>query len=150
MALENAAIKDVLSRKLITPSAKRQVAALLVGDHRLPVQWACRVVKLSRAAYSRPPAPASRRDAAVIAALTNVVARYPRWVFWKCFDRLRVEGRPWNPKRVHRVYCALRLYLPRRTPRRVLAAVDRVLQHVAVTTDEGFDSAPTSRYAWLG
>jgi putative transposase len=32
----------------------------------------------------------------VIAALTDAVARYPRWGFWKLFDRLRVEGRPWN------------------------------------------------------
>ena len=88
-------------------------------EHQLPVQRACRVVRLSRAAYYRPPVPASRRDAAVIAALTDVVARYPRWGFWKFFDRLRVEGRPWNHKRVHRVYCALRLNLPRRTTRRV-------------------------------
>ena len=69
-------------------------------------------MRLSRAAYYRPPVPASRRDAAVIAALTDVVARYPRWGFWKCFDRLRVEGRSWNHKHVHRVYCALRLNLP--------------------------------------
>ena len=96
-------------------------AALLVGDHRLPVRRACRVMRLSRAAYYRPPVPASRRDAAVIAALTDVVARYPRWGFWKCFDRLRMEGRPWNHKHVHRVYCALRLNLPRRTTRRVPA-----------------------------
>lgn len=76
-------------------------------------------MRLSRAAYYRPPVPASRRDAAVIAALTDAVARYPRWGFWKLFDRLRAEGRPWNHKHVHRVYCALRLNLPRRTTRRV-------------------------------
>ena len=45
--------------------------------------------------------------------------RYPRWGFWKLHDRLRAEGRPWNHKRLHRVYCALRLNLPRRTTRRV-------------------------------
>jgi putative transposase len=92
---------------------------VLVSEHQLPVQRACRVVRLSRAAFYRPPVPPSRRDAAVIAALTDVVARYGRWGFWKCFDRLRVEGRRWNHKRVHRVYCALRLNLPRRTTRRV-------------------------------
>jgi putative transposase len=72
-----------------------------------------------RAAYYRPPTPASRRDAAVIAALTDVVARYPRWGFWKCWDRRRLEGHAWNHKHVHRVYCALRLNLPRRTIRRL-------------------------------
>ena len=77
------------------------------------------MVRLSRAAYYRPPVPASRRDAAVIAALTDVVARYPRWGFWKLYDRMRTDGCPWNHKRVHRVYCALRLNLPRRTTRRV-------------------------------
>jgi putative transposase len=92
---------------------------VLVREHQLPVQRACRVVRLSRTAYYQPPVPASRRDAAVIAALTDVVTRYPRWGFWKLFDRLRVEGRPWNHKHVHRVYCALRLNLPRRTTRRV-------------------------------
>jgi putative transposase len=85
----------------------------------MPVQRACRLVRLSRAAYYRPPVSASRRDAAVIAALTDVVARYPRWGVWKLFDRLRAEGCLWNRKHVHRVYCALRLNLPRRTTRRV-------------------------------
>jgi len=85
---------------------------VLVGEHQLPVHRACRMVRLSRAAYYRPPVPASRRDAAVIAALTDVVARYPRWGFWTLYDRVRTEGCPWSRKRVHRVYCALRLNLP--------------------------------------
>ena len=93
LALENAAIKDCPGPKIVGPSAKRQGAALLVGDHRLPVRRACRVMRMSRAAYYRPPGPASRRDAAMTAALTDVVARYPRWGFWKRFDRLR-RGRP--------------------------------------------------------
>jgi putative transposase len=76
-------------------------------------------VRLSRAAYYRPPVPASRRDAAVIGVLSDLVTRYPRWGFWKLFDRMRTEGHPWNHKHVYRVYCALRLNLPRRTTRRV-------------------------------
>ena len=119
LALENAAIKDVLARNVVTPSAKRQAIEVLAAAHRLPIQRACHIVRLSRAAYYRPPVSARRRDAAVIAALLRVVTRYPRWGFWKCFDRLRLHGAPWNHKRVHRVYCALRLNLPRRTKRRV-------------------------------
>ena len=88
-------------------------------EHRLSIQRACRVVRLSRTAFYQPPQPASRRDAAVTAALTDAVTRYPRWGVWKLFDRLRVEGRHWNHERVHRVYCALWLNLPRRTTRRV-------------------------------
>ncbi len=92
---------------------------MLVEEHQLPVQRACGIARLSRTAFYRPPPPRMRTDAPVIAALTAVVAAHGRWGFWKCFDRLRLDGRPWNHKRVHRVYCALRLNLPRRTTRRV-------------------------------
>jgi len=92
---------------------------VLVGEHQLPVQRACRVVRLSRAAYYRPPNSRVRADAPVIAALMAVVADHGRWGFWKCFDRLRLQQRPWNHKRVYRVYCNLHLNLARRTKRRV-------------------------------
>lgn len=64
----------------------------------------------------------------MIAALTAAVARYPRWGFWKLYDRLRAEGHPWNHTRVHRVYVALRLNLLRRTTRRVPRRVRQPLQ----------------------
>lgn len=102
----------------MTPSAKRQAIAILTAEHRLPVQRACRAMRLARAAWYRPPRGLVARDGPVIEALTAVVAAKPRWGFWKCGDRLRLLGHPWNPKRVYRVYCALRLNLPRRTRRR--------------------------------
>ena len=103
----------------MTPSAKREVLAVLVHEHHMAVRRACQAVRLSRAAHYRPPRSRRGRDADVVAALNDVVARHRRWGFWKCFYRLRRTGHRWNHKRVHRVYCALRLNLPRRTKRRV-------------------------------
>ena len=79
---------------------------MLVDEHQLPIRRACQIVRLLL-------------DAPVIAALMAIVAQHGRWGFWKCYDRLRLQGYRWNHKRVHRVYWALRLNLPRRTKRRV-------------------------------
>jgi putative transposase len=59
----------------------------------------------------------AQRDAPVIEALG---AMKPRWGFWKYVDRLRCTGHRWNYKRVWRVYCQLRMNLPRRTKKRLL------------------------------
>jgi putative transposase len=103
----------------VTPSAKRQAIALLVTEHHLSVVRACRTVRLARAAWYQPPRDDLLRDTAVIDALTTLVERHGRWGFWKLYDRLRHTGHWWNHKRVHRVYCALRLNRARRTRRRV-------------------------------
>jgi putative transposase len=95
------------------------VVEILTTEHQLSIRRACRVVGLARAAWYRPPRAPTIRDAAVIDALQTVVADHGRWGFRKCFDRLRLDGQPWNHKRVLRVYRALRLNLPRRTRRRV-------------------------------
>ena len=103
----------------MTPSAKRQAIALLVREHHVSVVRACQAVRLARAAWYRPPGDRLVRDAPVIEELTKIVAANGRWGFWKCYDRLRLLGKSWNHKRVHRVYCALRLNRVRRTRRRV-------------------------------
>jgi putative transposase len=103
----------------VTPSAKRQAIALLVTEHHLSVVRAAQVVRLARAAWYRPPPDRLVRDTDVVEALTALVDRNGRWGFWKLFDRLRQTGHRWNHKRVHRVYCALRLNRTRRTRRRV-------------------------------
>lgn len=104
-----------------------------MSDHQLPIRRACQIVKLSRAAYYRQPRCRAERDAAVIQALNEVVVRRSRWGFWKCFDRLRLEGYGWNHKRVHRVYCAMKLNLPRRTkkrlPKRIVCALSAPSAH---------------------
>ena len=111
----------------MTPSAKREAVGILTGEHGLPVQRACGAVRRSRAAFDRPPGPRVVRDHPVIDALLALVAANPRWGFWLCDDRRHNQGRPWNHKRVDRVYCALRLNLPRRTRTRVVRPVQHPL-----------------------
>jgi putative transposase len=91
----------------------------MVEEHDLPVVRACQAARLSRAAYYRPGIDWGDRDRALIEALQAIVAEEQRWGFWKCQDRLRALSYPWNHKRTWRVYCHLRLNLPRRTKRRV-------------------------------
>lgn len=107
----------------MTPSAKRQAIAVLTSAHRISLRRACVMLRLSRTAYYRPPQDRVVRDQPVIDALQSTVADRPRIGFWKCYDRLRFLGHAWNHKRVHRVYCALRLNLPRRTRKRLVRAV---------------------------
>lgn len=85
----------------------------------LSVARACKAARLSRAAYYRPGLDWGERDGPVMEALNAVLDRRPRWGFWKCFDRLRNDGHRWNHKRIHRVYCQMRLNLPRRTKKRL-------------------------------
>jgi len=76
-------------------------------------------VGLSRAAYYRSPVKGKNPDQPIIDALNDVVEKHSRWGFWKCYDRLRLDGHPWNHKRVWRVYRAMGLNLPRRAKKRV-------------------------------
>jgi putative transposase len=91
----------------------------MVSQSGLPVQRACQAVGLSRATYYRPVVNWAQRDGPVIEALTTLGATKPRWGFWKYVDRLRNTGHRWNHNRLWRVYCQLRLNLPRRTKKRL-------------------------------
>lgn len=99
---------------------------------KLSIMRACQIAGLSRAAYYKRPMSASERDAQVIDALNAIVTRHGRWGFWKCFSRLRLDGRRWNKKRVHRVYCDMGLNLPRRCKKRL---PDRPRQPLDLATE---------------
>jgi putative transposase len=90
----------------------------MVEDMGLSVVRAYSSVRLSRAAYYRP-VEESDRDVEIVAARNEIIAVELRWGFWECYERLRQLGRGWNHKRVHRVYCAMRLNQQRRTKKRL-------------------------------
>jgi putative transposase len=59
------------------------------------------------------------RDAPIIAALAELVEGRPSRGFWKCRKQLRRQGRPWNHKRIYRVYKLMNLHLQRRAKKRL-------------------------------
>lgn len=65
-------------------------------------------------------------------ALNQAIAKNGRWGFWLCFDWMRTQGYAWNHKRCWRVYCRMRLNLPRRAKRRLPSIAPQPL--VAPTT----------------
>lgn len=105
---------------------------MLVQEHTLSVVRACRIAGCSRTAWYRPAQDRSAADTPIIDALTALVTAQSKWGFWLCFDTLRRQGHGWNWKRVHRVYCALRLNLPRRGKKRVLTRPRLALEAPAV------------------
>jgi putative transposase len=90
-----------------------------VAEHEVSVGRACAAVGMSRSGWYKPSRDRLERDGAVIAALTTVTDEHRCWGFWKSYDRLRLDGQPWNHKRVYRVYCQLGLNHKRRTKRRL-------------------------------
>lgn len=78
---------------------------------------ACKVLSISRTVYRYQPD--AKRDEPVILALQELADKYPRYGFGKMFPILRRRGFSWNHKRVHRVYCALKLNLRRKGKNRL-------------------------------
>lgn len=74
---------------------------------------------MSQSAWYREPSVATE-DEEIKLALNELVDRWPRWGFWKCFDWLKRKGRRLNHKRVRRIYCLMKLNFPRRKKKMVL------------------------------
>jgi len=55
----------------------------------------------------------------VIGQLQELAEKYPRYGFSKLFDLIRRRGHRWNHKRVHRVYCDLKLNFRRKGKKRL-------------------------------
>lgn len=89
----------------------------LVTEHHLSVKQSCHCAGLSRSAYYKPVS-INTDGILVINVLNELLQKYPRWGFWKLFKVLRRKY-PWNHKRVHRIYCQMKLNQKRRAKKRL-------------------------------
>ena len=106
----------------------------LLEEHQRPLRRSCDMVRLSRAAWYRPPLDWTVRDAEIISALAELVKDRPARGFWKCRKLLRRRRPEWNHKRIYRVYKAMGLNR-RRAARRRLPKRERVPLYVPRTPD---------------
>lgn len=97
----------------------------MTTNHSVSVRQGCKAVRLPRSTYRYKRRP--KDDAEIIDALGELVDEKPAIGFWMAFYRLRRAGRPWNHKRVYRVYTALGLNIRRRAKKRLPARVKQQL-----------------------
>jgi hypothetical protein len=71
---ENRALKGLIDKKALAPSAKREAVTYLVNEQQLSVGRTCAVVRPSRSAYYQPRINWSERDRPIVEALNSAVA----------------------------------------------------------------------------
>lgn len=86
-------------------------------EHGMSERSACRAAQLSRTIYRYEPK--DRGDRPIIDALTELATAHSDLGFGKFYGMLRDDGHRWNHKRVHRVYCEMKLNKRRKFKRRV-------------------------------
>lgn len=104
-------------------------------EHRLSIQKACQILKLSQTAYYYQPELKENGD--VILHLKQLANEHSRYRSRKLFQLLRRQGKRWNHKRVYRVYCSLQLNLRKKPKKRLPARISQPLSQ-PVTINSGW------------
>lgn len=95
---------------------QKQLTQEIVLDHGLSVAGACKLTGMCLSQYYYV---SKKDDSAVMAALDDLSSKHPVYGFRKLYAYLRREGKPWNHKKVYRVYKLLNINKKRRVKRRL-------------------------------
>lgn len=108
----------------MTPEDKRELIAFIVNEFDVGTSRACRLVGLhkSRYYYKRK----TSDDDEVKDAIRDAAQHGDG--FWKIYNRLRKMGKPWNHKRVYRIYTEMGLNKSVRLRKRVPSRVKQPLE----------------------
>ncbi|MBK8545090.1 MAG: IS3 family transposase [Caulobacteraceae bacterium] len=114
--LDNAALKDLLGKKLVTPAHRREAVAHLETAHEMSERRACRVIGVDRTSvrYQR----TTPDDAELRTRIKAPAHRRRRFGYRRLYIFLRREGWLVNRKRVQRIYQEERLMVRRRGGRK--------------------------------
>ena len=112
------------SQKRLGSAAKRQLTDEIVQEHNIAVSRACKIVKLVRSQYYYN---SKKDDTVVVDSLQELAFKHPSYGFRKLFAYLGKSGKPWNHKKVYRIYKLLKLNKKRKGKRRLPERVKQPL-----------------------
>lgn len=96
---------------------KREAVGYLKIEHEMSERKACVAIEISRTAYRYELQ--DRGDGPIIDALAELAKAHSDLGFGKFYDMLKNDEHRWNHKRVHRVYCEMKLNKRRKYKRRL-------------------------------
>ena len=123
------------------------VVQALMAEHGMSQRRACQTSGIARSTLRY--RPVARDDSGVITFIQAYMALNPRHGFGLLYDSARHQGKPWGKTVLWRVYCELRLNLPRRGKKRLPARIKQPLQ-AAGQPNQGWSCDFMSDALWSG
>jgi len=102
------------------------VVQALIAEHGMSERRACQASGIARSTLRY--RPVARDDSGVITFIQTHMALNPRHGFGLLYDSARHQGKSWGKTVLWRVFCELRLNLPRRGKKRLPARIKQPLE----------------------
>jgi putative transposase len=118
--LEIEVMKEINAKKMVSAPARRKQVELAVA-RGLSYRRACRLLRVARSALAHRSKMATR-DAPVVERMRVLAAQYSRYGYRRIRIFLAREGHQMSVARAHRLWRSSALQVPRKRPRRRVAA----------------------------